>query len=460
MRILLPVLFALTGLFHGDVHADVRGDYATQWPLNTPAGGGAYRVVLDAGVYRASVDALARDIDVIDATGNPVPAGVFAASRELAQRSVRVPLRWFALPAAPGTGRAQGWELESELDADGGLRNVRARVTGMTADALPKNVFIVDASQLRADVQALRLQWRPAGTLDAGYRVDASDDLDAWRPLPERGRLVDLQQDGSRLLQQRITIETTGTRPRYLRLTPDRNDTRLDVTGIEAELAVPAAPAALQWIELRGTPEKRALDTYAFELDARVPVAQIDVALPGNHATEWQLDSRSHRDGTWTPRIDRWMAYGVASSSGADRSPPRVLPRTTRDRYWRLRATGAVPAPPVLRLGYRPEVLVFVAQGTPPYALVAGSGRARRADAPIAPLIDALRTARGTDWQPETATMGAPAVLAGEGARDATPPRDWRTWVLWAVLVAGALLVAAIAAGLLRTHRDPQRGDP
>lgn len=449
-RSLLLALCAVAGI----AHADVRGDYAVQRPLQTPATDGAYRVVLDADVYRAAVDNSARDIDVIDATGTPVPAGLFAPDRELAQRVRRVPLRWFALPAAPATGQAQGWELQSELDADGRLRNVQARVTGMTAEALPKNVFIVDASQLRADVQALRLQWRPAGTLDAGYRVDASDDLDTWRPLPERGRLVDLQQDGTRLLQQRIAIDTADTRPRYLRLTPDRNDTRIEVTGVEAELASPVAPVPLQWIELRGARDDASPATYTFELDARVPVTQIDVALPGNHATEWQLDSRTHTDDTWTPRVGRWMAYGVSSQRGADRSPPRVLSRITRDRLWRLRATGAVPAEPVLRIGYRPEVLMFVAQGTPPYALVAGSGRARRADAPIAPLIDALRTARGADWQPATATLGRSLALAGDAARDTRAPRDWRTWLLWAVLIAGALIVGGFALQVLRTQRE------
>jgi len=451
MRSLLLCALVVTGI----AHADVRTGYATQWPLETPGEAGAYRVVLGPDMYRATVDLRARDIDVIDATGTPVPSGLFAADRDLAQRIQRVPLRWFALPAAPATGQSQGWELQSELDADGRLRNVQARVTGMTADALPRNVFIVDASQLRADLRALRVQWRGADSLDAGYRVDASDDLDRWRPLAERGRLVDLQRGGNRLVQQRIGIDTAGTRPRYLRLTPDRNDTRIEVTGIEAELSIPAAPTALQWIELRGTPDARAKATWMFALDARVPVAQVDVVLPGNHAVEWQLDSRPHGDETWTPRVDRWMAYGVAGPGGADRSGPRVLTRMTRDRQWRLRGTGSMTAAPVLRVGYRPEVLVFVAQGTPPYALVAGSGLARREDAPIAPLIDALRIARGADWQPDVATAGAATTLAGDAARDATPPRDWRTWLLWGVLILGALVVVAFAMQLLRKPREP-----
>lgn len=433
------------------LHADVRGDYATQWPLQLPAAdAGAYRVVLDAAVYRTAADARLRDVQVVDAGGTPVPSAVFAASDAPATRTERVALPWFALPAAPSSVGTQGWDLDAQVDPDGRLRGVRARVSGMTADALPRNVFIVDASQLRAPIRALRLQWAPHGTLDAGYRVDASDDLDRWRPLPERGRLVDLRQGGTRLLQPRIEVEIDGPPPRYLRLTPDRNDTRIELTGVEAEVQRDT-PVALRWLDLPATRAGDAPPTFAFTLDARVPVAQVDVALPGNHAVEWTLDSRAHEDATWTPRIARWVAYGVGDAGRATRSPARMLPRVTRDRHWRLQSRAAVPASPVLRIGYRPEVVVFVAQGRAPYALVAGSARVTREAAPLAALLASLKANRGADWQPAQATLGAPVVLAGDAARSATPPRDWRGWMLWAVLVLGALAVVAFAVRVLRS---------
>jgi len=46
---------------------------------------------------------------------------------------------------------------------------------------------------------------------------------------------------------------------------------------------------------------------------------------------------------------------------------------------------------------------------------------------------------------------------AGDSAyRSAPQPRDWSTWVLWAVLVAGAALVTQFALRLVRSHpSDP-----
>ncbi|MCW5581409.1 MAG: DUF3999 family protein, partial [Luteimonas sp.] len=48
-------------------------------------------------------------------------------------------------------------------------------------------------------------------------------------------------------------------------------------------------------------------------------------------------------------------------------------------------------------------------------------------------------------------------ALAGESALQPAPqPRDWRSWLLWGLLVAGALLVAGFAFSLLRQpHAAP-----
>jgi zinc transporter ZupT len=34
----------------------------------------------------------------------------------------------------------------------------------------------------------------------------------------------------------------------------------------------------------------------------------------------------------------------------------------------------------------------------------------------------------------------------------ATPARDWKTWLLWAVLVGAAALIGGLALSLLRKH--------
>ncbi|ALN65448.1 putative transmembrane protein [Lysobacter antibioticus] len=437
--------------------AGPREDYARQWPLNLSRDdGGAYRVVLDENVYRQAQSPQLRDVEVIDGSGTPVPASVFAPEQPLARAPQRVALPWFALPASPSDSATQGWELISEVETDGRLRRVEARSTATDTTRLPQTALLIDASRLRRPILALELEWMPGAALDAAYSVEASDDLDQWRNLSSSGRLVDLQRGGQRLLQRRIVFDSVGEQARYLRLTPQDPKAAAQISAVKAELAGNAAAAPLQWRELKGRriEQKDGGVAFEYELDGRFPIQQIDVALPGNHALEWRLDSRDAAEQGWHPQAGPWMAFRVAGQGEGDRSAARQLAATVRDRHWRLRANAAVPGEPVLRLGYRPEVAVFLAQGAPPYALVAGSARTARADSPLAHLIEALRQTRGKDWQPAEASLGEPAPLAGPAALvPPEPKRDWRSWLLWAVLVAGALIVAGFAFSLLRSSK-------
>jgi hypothetical protein len=458
MRRLLPLAFLLPLL----ALAAARDDFAQQWPLTLGRDdGGAYRVTLDEGVYRQLQDPALRDLVVINRDGAAVPAALFAPEEPLAKPAQRIALPWFALPATPGDGRAQGWELISQADTDGRLRRVEARITDSAVAALPRSALLLDVSRVREAIVALELRWQPIDALDLGYRVEASDDLEHWQVLPTRGRLIDLQREDRRLLHRRI--ELYGLLPhyqkaRYLRLTPDRSDQPITITGVDAELAAAKATPAPQWLALPGRRvEADGGDAFEFDIVGRFPVQQVDVALPGNHAVEWRLESRDRDDAAWQPRVGPWVAYQVDASGSGSQSPPRVLNRVLRDRHWRLRASGPVSGEPTLRLGYRPEVVVFLAQGPPPYALAAGSTHARRADSPIPHLVAELRKQRGMNWQPSPAYLGASQVLAGDAAVRAV--RDWKAWLLWAVLALGALVVAGFALTLLRVSRPARRAE-
>lgn len=447
--ILLPTLAA----------AAPRDDYAQQWPLHlSSADAGAYRVVLDDAVYRQSRQPGLRDVDVIDGAGNPVPTAIYRPDANDAGPAKQVSLPWFALPARSRDG-AQDWQLISVVEADGRLRRVEARGTGRGAAVGPQTALLIDASTLRTPIRALELDWAPGTALDATYRVEASDDLEHWRDVAANGRLVDLQQGGRRLLQRRIVFDTAGLRARYLRLSPANPDAVAPIRAVAAELGATVSAMPLRWRQLQGrrvaAPDGKDKGAhFEFELDGRYPVQRIDVALPGNYAVRWTLESRDQADAPWQLRLATWTAFRV----GADgRSSSRPLSVRTDDRYWRLRADGAVPAEPTLRLGYQSESVVFIAQGVPPYSLVAGSARTMRDDLPLPQALMALRAERGADWRAAEATLGPMAALAGEAALKAPEPeRNWRTWLLWAVLVVGALVVAGFAFSLLRSSPPPQ----
>ncbi|MDI1251789.1 DUF3999 domain-containing protein [Thermomonas sp.] len=448
---LLPALIASAQV---ETHAE---NYARQWPLALQSqDAGAYRVVLDREVYRSATLSSLRDIDVRNAAGAAVPAALFSPEQPLAQASHQRVLPWYPLPrdqAAPG----RDITLISERDADGSLRRVEAHVgeSGKPGAEPTANAWLIDASQIDARIKALHLDWpAQASALDVAYQVEGSDNLRDWRILQPRAQLLDLTRDGQRLQQRRIPLDGQA---KYLRLSPLQTDAVLPLAGVTAELATPAAAETWQWEALRGHEVvENGRTYYQFTLDGRFPIARADVALDANAAGEWTLESRDADDGYWQRRAGPWMAFQVGAGDGGLRSAEQSLAGIARDHQWRLSSRAPINAAPVLRLGYQPEVMVFLAQGQPPFALVAGSARATRADAPLPQLVEAIRARRGADWQPATATLGAPAELSGAQALQPVPAqRDWKSWLLWGLLVLGAVLVTGFATSLLRQSKTP-----
>ena len=433
--------------------AGVRDDYAQQWPLSlSNADAGAYRVVLDRSVYAQLQSPLLKDLEVVNAEGAPVAASLFDAEQPLAKAASRVDVPWFPLPA---TGNPQARDIASisEIAADGSLRRVVLTDSSTMASGTANNEFLFDTSRLREPVQALQVTWAAGqAPFDRPYRVSASDDLKHWRLVQEEGHLVDLENHGARVFKDRIELE--GVQAKYLRMAPLRNDQgALALTAVRAELVPGSASANWQWEEIAGkrVVEKDGTHSFQFQVRGRFPFERADVVLPGNSSNEWTLQSRDDEETAWRPASAPWMAFQLEGATSS-RSAPQSLDRLNRDRYWRLlpgNATG--DAVPTLRLGYRPEVVVFLAQGKAPYALVAGSARSQRVEAPLPQLVEALRAQRGQDWQPADATLGTMQALAGAAALTPAPiERDWKAWLLWALLVGGALVVAGFAFSLLK----------
>ncbi|WP_115049794.1 DUF3999 domain-containing protein [Xanthomonas arboricola] len=432
--------------------ADVRQDYRQQWPLQVAGSdAGLYQLRLNAAIYRSAHDAALRDVTVIDARGEEMPAALLPvdAAPAAAPRRQRLPV--FALPAgaAPADGDLQ---LIAERDASGAVRRLEGRfATGTAAGA--GGSWLIDASALGDRPRALWLDWDGNTPVQARLRVEGSDDLRDWRVLAADATVMALDNQAQRLQQRRIALDAGA---RYLRIVPVSGALPA-LRAVDAELDGIAAAAQSEWLELPGTAQDTAM---RYALPGRFPVTQVDVSGGQAEAVEWIVESRDADDAPWLRRAGPWLAYRLGAGNAAA-SPPQPLSAPVRDRQWRLLAAqGRSTARPTLRVGYQPERMMFLAQGQPPYAVVAGSARVQRGDAPLASMLQALRRERGAQWQPAPASIAARAQpLAGDAAlQPAAAPRDWKRWLLWALLIGGAVLVGGFAVSLLRSpaaNRSP-----
>lgn len=423
-----------------------------QWPVTlSQPDAGAYRIELTDAVYRNAHDTGLRDVAVVDADGQPVPAMLFDADAPAAGKGERLEVPWFVLPNGAQLPSRQ-IRVISEQDSAGRVLRVETR-EGTNASRAPES-WLVDASALRSPLRALHLSLAPDAQIEARFRVEGSDDLANWRLLATDAPVLQLTRDGRALSQSRIPLDSAA---RYLRLTQTSGDVAVPVTTILAE-ATPAAKA-LSPESIDVSPSVVAADRRWFEfvVDGLEPFDQVDVVLPGNSAVTWRLEGRDNAEAPWQLRAGPWAQYRIGD---AERSRAQLLV-PIRQRHWRLMSDVPVAETPKLRLSWQPEVLVFVASGKPPYRVVAGSAQHVRQDAPIADLLADMRTERGASWQPASAMIEGDGEAGDPAALSA--PRDWKNYALWGVLLLAALLVVGFAVSLLRgnaSRHDKDQGPP
>jgi hypothetical protein len=456
-------------------HASDTDDYAYAWPIEATGGGPAWQVELTPEVYATVTSADLRDVAVVNANGEAVPtARAPPPANRVAWTIESVFVPQFDLPATPSDGPAanDSIRLAIERGADGKLRRVDAGVNALGAEPYAKAAkpdLLLDASALKVPIAALRVDWTGDDDVVAEFAVDASDDLQQWRRLVARATVLHLTRDGNAL--SRHDIPLNGANAAYLRVRRldngpalQRFSVQLRTNSVSTSYAV-----ARQWLtaKVAGSDTKR--------LDASLP------ATDGQHAIAWRYQlpaplaidairleladdnslarvhvlSRQRPGGdaaAWAQRAD-FVAFRLrqdGSAIGNDESPATTVARASE---WRIESTTPLERAPTLSLGYQPDRFVFLAQGSGPYRLVAGSAVARRGDYPVDAALASLRAGKDKDWQPPLATLAARATLKGDAALVAPvveKPRDWKTWLLWGVLVGAAALIGGLALSLLR----------
>jgi hypothetical protein len=450
----LPALLPAAALLATAAGAS-PADYAYAWPLATPGDSGAFQVELTPEIHGVLVDPSLLDLEDFDGSGRAVPVARYdPPPREPVARTVPLPV--FALPRHPGDA---AWDvrLRVERGPDRSLRQLDAEV-GAPGRGPTVADYLLDASRLEAPVAALALSWTPqTGATAARFAVEGSEDLEHWTVLVPAAAVVSLHADGETL--ERREIPLPNSRWSYLRLRAlDRSD--LGALRVEAEL-VPAPPAPeRRWIgaalagdETRDLPGGRRVGIYSYEVPGWFDVEAVRLEPVGRRVlSQVTVHSLAGRGETsaWLPRGGFTLVDVRQGDRAVVRDETTVGPGP-RSRSFRIEATPPFDRAPALFVAPRPDRIAFLAEGPGPYRLAAGSGSARRTEAPIHDALAELRGRFGKSWEPPPAVPGEREVLGGERALAPAPtPLPWKSWILWAVLAGGAGLVAVLAMRLLR----------
>lgn len=437
--LVLAAAFASTPVFASDE------DFALAFPLTAPADEPMFAVELPAEAYATLATPDLRDLVVVDAEGREQPISLHRPTPPPPPQAPETLA--LALPiAVPGDASATPGRLELHVrrDGQGRLDALDLQSVDASSNASSPVEWLIDVGEAADDgIDGLRLQ--PEGPADFRTLVDirGSNDLVHWEDLQSALPLLRASNGERRI--ERLDLRFARTTHRYLALRPVVGEAALPaLTALVAlrRRAAEPAPLALRVLEAAAVTDEGRTLTYG--RPGPLPVQQIEVRLAeGDGILEFQIEERVG---------DRWLTVGNGiawrlSIGGETLASAPTPVRLQGAGELRLRLAQAAAAPRLV-LAYAPDRVIVMANGRPPFRLLAGSAHRRHDPVAMDSTLAAIRLRQGDDWQPPLGRVGAGQSLGGAAAL--APRQDPGRLGLWLVLGLGALGVGGLAWRLLK----------
>lgn len=432
-------------------------DFAYGIAIETKGEAPFHEFAVPQAVYETATRADLGDVRVFNGRDEVVPHALRRAAAAKATGA------WTALTLFPVRGsaeRAPG-DLSLRVDRNKSGSIVRVHTTERAAANAPVVLYIVEIKNRGKPIRALEVDWKDGGGEGFAGRlvVDVSDDLQSWRTVAGEAPVLRLRHVGELLDRRQVALGALNAT--YLRLRwVDPAVAAPVLSALRVEYLIDAPPTERQWLMLANVTAGEKRGEYLYTLAGMMPVDRLRIRLPqANAVAHADVHTRSERGAAWQRRAGG-LIYRVNKGGTDVLQDDFTVAPISGAREWRLTLSqkdgGLGDAPPAVEAGWQPHTLVFGARGDGPYRLAYGKAGLAPADASIEQLLAATR-----DGQPKFVTqparLGAPEVLGGEKRLTLSlADRSWRTWILWAVLGAGVLLLGWMAARLARQMKSVQ----
>ncbi|MFN3768610.1 MAG: DUF3999 domain-containing protein [Ectopseudomonas guguanensis] len=431
--------------------AERAQDFRHGAPLQLAGEGPWYRLELPIAAHFAAQHGDLRDLRVFDAQGQVQAYALIPGRSETVAHEQEHGVRWFPLYGRADAQAAPA--LRVERSTTGTLIELRGE-SAAEADQQLRG-WLLDASAIDAPLVRLSLDWSGGEDGFQRFSIEASDDLQRWQSWGE-GQVARLSFADERIDQRQI--ELPGQRARYLRLLwrAPTQAPQLEVATLRSRRQDQQA-APLVWSE--PLPAERGADgLYRWQLPLALPLERLRLPLAqANTLAPLRIEARSSDQGAWWP-LASGLLYRLPENGREMVHDELALPGwPVRQLRLQLdpRGGGLGPEVPNLQVAVRATQLVFLARGEAPYRLALGNAGAQSAALPLPSLIPGYQAERLASLG--RAELDDAGLLAGTAEQpSALAQAHWQRWGLWAVLLAGVGLLAAMATSLLR--RPPSAG--
>ena len=463
--------------------ADDAVAYRYSAPIVVEQSAAFVQLPLPPSVYGRAEQPDLRDLRIVDASGNRVPFAVLTARPVAVVTGEHVrEATLYPLPTRPAGGAAwpspvdvvvEGDRISVSRHAPGGKPTASGRTSTSTPSApaaSPDGWLIDTGATARGEPRpaSLRLRWSGPAEFSAGFDLESSDDLRSWRR-SGGGQVMALQSATGALTQPLVMLD--GSAGRFVRLAWSDAAAAPMLTGAEVLIPEPAlvASEASRELAFAASPEpagRAGLDPLAaraayFDLGGALPLVDIDLRFSqGTHVAPVRLQGRLRTDEAWRD-IGAGVFYRLERGGSVAESPAVALPATVRFLRVVADERAAALEPARLRLVVHASLatLVFAAQGTPPFRLLAGDREAAAGALPVGTLVPRLDDERARLGHATLGDFAEVAAVAQQADKAAQQAR-LRPWLLWAVLIVGVLGLGALVWRLARAGGAPPAVPP
>ncbi len=456
--VLTPLILCCTAMA---AEVPSRDAYAWRYALSVDTAAEFLAADVPLDLYLGVTDPGLRDAGVYNADGMAVPR-IFDYP-ELPDNTTEHVTPLGLVPLYGSIGKApEQLRLLMQQGASGTTLQLDTQTPAADPDSdppqAPLTAYIVDLRDVDEPFDALAFDWPELANGFIGtVTVEHSNDLKNWRRLVQ-GSLADLHYADTHIEQKQLPLRRAADD--YLRIRWRDMPSGWQLQGIAGIRNQQGPAARREWLELAPVETHENGREFVFDAGGYLPVDRVNLLLPGaNVVVRASIRFRHDADDSWR-NAHQGLFYHVSRAGHEVSSPAAELSRT-RAGQWQVRIeSGAINGTPVpnaeaglrLQIGWRPERLLFVAQGPAPFELVSGRALDRLDGFPQETRLGdtAIFQLLQDAGEPGQATIGSRELLAGAPALSVGAAQNWRVALVWAALIGGVLLVGWLVLSLLR----------
>jgi hypothetical protein len=428
-------------------------DYAWGFPIEVSDNASFYTVELPLQVNQSVTDPALHDAGVYNSDGIPVPRIFRQAGddREPVERSNPLP----TLPLFETVERRTD-ESGLVLEREGDSTQFTFDLEDLLAPAADQRLaeYIVDTRQTDDVPVALDLVW---AQMEPGFMgrvmVDGGNNLQEWSPVGS-AVVAYLREDAASIEQRRVRLRRGDFD--FLRVRWEGLPENWRLSQVMGVYVDGTDDAVRKYVTLESTSVDPDDGGRIFSLDGAPMVDQVRVVLPVPNTVV------SAGIFYWEERQEHWITAGHGSyhhiirNNNAVTSDPLKINRSRTSRFKVVITRGPSDATMQLEVGWRPDTLVFLAQGQAPFTLAAGNANDALNDFPQHRIYGdrSLATLAESNGGVVAASLGPRYELGGPDRLVATRTINWRTVLLWFGLVMGIAFVGFMASKTIRDLRS------